>query len=156
MEGSVDPRHLVVGALQASLTLFGAQTAASILLANGQGTAVDVHFAGGLIPFLGIRTAPADVVPLMSWSVALAVGLTVTAALWNLWRRRDNPSLVLGWASGLAMSTVLIAMHWVRHLMDPPLVNLWVLSQAFAYVVAASCLFIAFRPSLTSPTEKRS
>lgn len=154
MEGSVDPRQLVMGALQASLTLFGAQTAASILLANSQGTAVDVRFAGGFIPFLGVRTTPGDVVPLVSWSVALAVGLTVTAALWNLWRRRDTPSLVLGWASALAMSIVLIGMHWVRHLIDPPLVDLWILSQALAYVVAASCLFIAYRPSLTSATEK--
>lgn len=156
MESSVDPRHLVLGALQASLTLFGAQTAASILLANGQGTAVDVRFAAGFVPFLGIRTAPDDVVPLMSWSVALAVGFTVTAALWNLWRRRDTPSLVLGWASGLAMSTVLIGMYGVRHLIDPPLVNLWILGQALAYVVAASCLFIAYRPTHPSLTEKSS
>jgi hypothetical protein len=154
MDGSIDPRHLVSGALQASLTLFGAQTGASILLANGQGTTVDVRFAAGVIPFLGIRTTPGDVVPLMSWSVAVAVGLTVTAALWNLWRRRDTPSLVLGWASALAMSAVLIGMHWVRHLIDPPLVDLWILSQAMAYVVAAACLFIAYRPSLTSATEK--
>ncbi len=156
MEGSVDPRQLVWGALQASLTLFGAQTGASILVANGQGTAVDVRFAGGIIPFLGLRTTPGDAVPLLSRSVGLAVGLTVTAALWNLWRRRDSPSLVLGWASGLAMSAVLIGMHWIRHLLDPPLVDLWILSQALAYVVAAACLFVAYRPSLTTPTEESS
>ena len=148
MERLVSPHHLVLGALQAALTLFGAQMAASILLANGSGTAVDIRFAGGVLPFLGIQTTPGDFVPLMSWSITLAVGVTVTAALWNLWRRRDTPSLVLGWASGLAMSLVLIGMHWVRHLINPPLVDLWILSQALAYVVAASVVFIAYRPRL--------
>ncbi len=158
MDGSLNPRQLVLGALQAALTLFGAQTAASILLANGNGTTVDIRFSAGIIPFLGIQSTPTEFVPLMSWSVALAVGLTATAALWNLWRRRDSPWLVLGWASGLAMSIVLIGMHWVRHLINPPLVDLWILSQALAYVVAASCIFIAFRPALTqdSATEKSS
>jgi len=146
MDRSLSPHYLVLGALQAALTLFGGQMAASILLANGNGTAVDIRFAGGVLPFLGIQTTPTSFVPLMSWSIALAVGATATGALWNLWRRRDNPSLVLGWASGLAMSIVLVGMHWVRHLINPPLVDLWILSQALAYVVAASFVFIAYRP----------
>lgn len=154
MDGSSpNPQQLVLGALQAALTLFGAQTAASILLANGNGTVVDVRFAAGIVPFLGIQTTPGDFVPLMSWSVALAVGFTVTAALWHLWRRRDAPSLVLGWASGLAMSVVLIGMHWVRHLINPPLVDLWILSQALAYTVAASLVFLAYRPRLDRPAQ---
>ena len=153
MDVALDPRQLVLGALQAALTLFGAQTAASILLANGSGTVVDVRFAAGIIPFLGIQSTPVEFVPLMSWSVAVAVGFTVTAALWHLWRRRDAPSLVLGWASGLAMSIVLIGMHWVRHLVNPPLVDLWILSQALAYAIAGSLVFLAYRPRLTTPSS---
>jgi len=65
MDRSLSPHYLVLGALQAALTLFGGQMAASILLANGNGTA---------------------------------------------------------------------------------LVDLWILSQALAYVVAASFVFIAYRP----------
>ena len=151
MDRSLSPHRLVIGALQAALTLFGAQMAASILLANGNGTAVDVQLAGGVLPYLGIQTTPNGFVPLMSWSIALAVGVTVSATLWNLLRRRDEPSLVLGWSSGLVMSLVLISLHWVRHLINPPLVDLWILSQALAYVVAASLVFLAFRPRF--PTE---
>lgn len=153
MDRSISPHHLVLGALQAALTLFGAQMASSVLLANGNGTAIDVRFAGGVLPFLGIQTTPGQFVPLMSWSIALAVGATATGALWNLWRRRDTPSLVLGWASGLVMSVVLIGMHWVRHLINPPLVDLWILSQALAFVVAASIIFIAYRPRFPHDTS---
>ncbi len=156
MDSSINPQQLVLGALQAALTLFGAQMAASILLANGNGTAVDLRFAAGFIPYLGIRTTPGDFVPLISWSVAIAVGFTTTAALWHLWRRRDTPSLVLGWASGLAMCIVLIGMHWVRHLIDPPMVDLWILSQALAYVVASSVVFIAYRPTTVNPVHEKS
>lgn len=157
MDGTVNPQQLVLGALQAALTLFGAQMAASVLLANGEGTAVDLRFAAGFIPFLGIQTTPGEFVPLISWSIALAVGLTTTAALWHLWRRRESPSLVLGWASGLAMSIILIGMQWVRHLIDPPLVDLWILSQALAYVVAVSVVFIAYRPRFTNePVHEKS
>lgn len=153
MDRSLSPHHLVLGALQAALTLFGAQMAASILLANGNGTAVDIRLAGGVLPFLGIQTTPGGFVPLMSWSIALAVGVTATGALWNLWRRPDDPSLVLGWASGLVMSIVLIGMHWVRHLINPPLVDLWILSQALAFVIAASIIFIAYRPRFPQDTS---
>lgn len=156
MDRSLSPHRLVIGALQAAFTLFGSQMAASILLANGNGTAVDVRLAGGLLPYLGIQATPNSFVPLMSWSVALAVGVTATAALWNLLRRREDPSLVLGWGSGLIMSLVLISMHWVRHLLNPPLVDLWVLSQALAYVAAASIVFIAFRPRFESERQKES
>ena len=151
MERTLSPHRLVIGALQAALTLFGTQMAASILLANGNGTTVDVRLAGGLLPYLGIQSTPTEFVPLMSWSIAVAVGVTVTAALWNLLRRRDDPSLVLGWGSGLAMSFVLLGMHWVRHLLNPPLVDLWILGQALASVAAASCLFIVYRPRLEAP-----
>ena len=153
MDRSLSPHRLVIGALQAALTLFGGQMGASILLANGNGTAVDLQFAGGVLPYLGIQTTPSGFVPLMSWSIALSVGVTVTAVMWNLLRRRDDPSLVLGWSSGLVMSLVLISLHWVRHLVNPPLVDLWILSQALAYVVAASLVFLAFRPRFAHESD---
>jgi len=156
MERTLSPHRLVIGALQAAFTLFGTQMAASILLANGNGTTVDIRMAGGLLPYLGIQSTPNEFVPLMSWSIALAVGITVTAALWNLLRRREDPSLVLGWGSGLAMSLVLIGMHWFRHLLNPPLVDLWILGQALAYTVAASCLFIAYRPRFETDSSNDS
>ena len=81
MDRSISPQHLVLGALQAALTLFGAQMAASILLANGSGTAVDIRFAGGVLPFLGIQTTPSGFVPLMSWSIAAAVASRARATV---------------------------------------------------------------------------
>lgn len=147
---------LVLGAAQAALTLFTVQAASSVLLANTGGTPVDVRFAAKVFPYIGIQTDPTSYVRTLSWSIACAVAATTAGALWNLFRRRDNPLYVMGWASGILMSLVLISLQVYRQITSPPVINYWIVGQALAFTVGAALIFLAYRPtgrSIEVPTS---
>ena len=157
---------LVLGTAQASLTLFVTQAAVSILLANALGSGATLRFAYGVIPHVAIAATSQSIVSLSTWPPAIAASTVGAGALWNLWRRRDNPMFVLGWATGLFMAAELLLIQIGRHIAHPPFVDPWIIGQSFAFVGAATLIFVAFRPTWnlqdraayvpTKPSESRS
>ncbi len=143
---------LVLGAAQASLTLFLTQAIVSVLLASSLGNAVTIRFAFHVVPHVGIAATPSSIISLSTWPAVAAATTTATGALWNLWRRRSNPMFVIGWASGFVMSLELLSIQLGRHLLDPPVVHPWILGQAVAFVAAGALIFVAFRPTLEEAT----
>lgn len=140
---------LVLGALQASLTMFVSQAATSVLIANATTSTVKLSFAAGFIPHVAVNATPSNLMTLNTWPPTVAVVATCTGVLWNLWRRRDTPMFVLGWGAGLLMALNLLVIQFVRHLVEPPMLSPWMFAQAVAFVVAAGLIFLAYRPTGT-------
>ncbi len=150
--GSIQYGRLVLGAFQASLTLFLTQAAVQVLMANSVGQPVEVRRVLWVIPYIGINTTPDNYISTLSWSTAAAVVATATGTLWNLWRRRDQPWFLMGWASGLLMSLGLLAIQFFRHFTGVSSINPLILGQALAFVLAAGLIFLAFQPKLSAAT----
>ncbi len=142
-----DHGELARGAIQAALTLLLTNTLASLVFASTAGIPIDIRLVGGIVPTLGLRATAATYAPTLTATTAVAVGVTGLGVLWNLWRRRDQPQLVLGWVSGLGSSLVLLAVLTYRHLTSPPVIEWWGLLQIYAFVVAVGLIVVAFRPT---------
>ncbi len=139
----------VAGAMQAAVTLFASHAMGSIVIASLNGSEFEVRTLAGFIPYAGLTQAD-DFLTTVTWSTVFAVAVSGLCALFMLWRRREAPLYVLGWASALPMGALLLGLQYLRHMAGPPTLDLWVAAQAAAFVAAASILVLAFHPPLAA------
>lgn len=150
-----DYTPLVRGVLRAATTLFLSQALSAILIANYVGGQLQIRFYFKVVPYVAILASRDLFVAILTWSTTFAVTLTCLAVLSGLARHRDEQKLLDGWATGLFMSGLLLVMQYVRHVLDPPAIDGWILAQTAAGVVAASVIFLGFRPEVEMPAQGR-
>lgn len=150
-----DYTPMVRGVLRAATTLFLSQALSAILIANYLGGQLQIRFYFKLFPYVAILSSRDLFVSILTWSTTIAVSFTCIAILTGLARHRHEQKLLDGWATGLFMSGLLLVMQYVRHVLDPPAIDGWVLAQTAAGVVAATVIFLGFRPEVDRPTQSR-
>jgi hypothetical protein len=148
-----DYAPMVRGSLRAASALFLTQALSAILIANAEGAILQIRFAYKVIPHVAILATRDVFVTVLTWSTAFAVLASCLAVMIGLIRHRDEQKLLDGWASGLLMSGILVIFQYVRHVLDPPAIDGWVLAQTVAGVVAATVIFLGFRPEVERPAE---
>lgn len=150
-----DYTPLVRGVLRAATTLFLTQAFGAILIANYVGGQLQIRFHFKVVPYVAILASRDLFVSILTWSTTFAVTLTSLAVLIGLARLRNEQKLLDGWATGLFMCGLLLVMQYVRHVLDPPAIDGWILAQTAAGVVAVSVIFLGFRPEADMPAQRR-
>lgn len=143
-----DYAPLVLASSHAALALFVTQALSSVLLANYFGAVIEIRFVGNIIPYLSMAVArQSDLLTIVSVSSALSVVAVCVGTIQALIRLRGDPLSLNGWATGLPMGAFLLGFQYLRHLINPPVVNGWILAQAGAGLVTVTVLFIGFKPT---------
>ena len=138
---------LVLAASHAALVLFVTQALSSILLANYVDALIEVRFIWNVIPYLAIAVSnEGDLLTIVSYSSAVSVAAVSIGAIHALIRHRSDLLCLRGWGMGLPMGGLLLAFQYLRHRLNPPLVDSWVLAQSAAALVAVTVVFIGFKP----------
>lgn len=141
-----DYTPLVRGVLRAATTLFLGQAIGSLVIANWLGGSLQIRFFLKFIPYVTILAPRITFVRIITWATVFAVVLTCAMVLIGLVRHRKEQQLLDGWSSGLLMSGLLVGFQYLRHLMDPPTIDGWVMAQTAAGVIAAAVIYLGFRP----------
>ena len=141
-----DYTPLVRGVLRAATTLFLGQALGSLIIANWLGGSLQIRFFLKFIPYVTILAPRITFVRIITWSTVLAVVVTCGMVLLGLVRHRKEQQLLDGWSSGLLMSGLLLGFQYIRHLMDNPTIDGWVTAQTAAGVIAATVIYLGFRP----------
>ncbi len=141
-----DYTPLVRGVLRAASTLFLGQALSAIFISNFRGAELQIKFLWKFLPNVAILTDRASFVKIVTWSTSFACVITCAAVLAGLVRHRKERQLLDGWAMGLLMSGLLLLFQYVRHVLHPPVIDGWILAQTTAGVIAATVVFLGFRP----------
>ncbi len=146
-EEEEDYTPLVLAASHAALSLFVTQAISSVLLANYFDAVIEIRFVWSVVPYLSLAVAKqGDLVAIVSYSTALSVLAVCFGTLQSLVRHRTDLHSLYGWSSGLAMGSLLLAFQFLRHYLNPPVIDTQVLAQAAAFLAAALVLFVGFKP----------
>lgn len=141
-----DYTPLVRGVLRAATTLFLGQALGSLVIANWLGGSLQIRFFLKFIPYVTILAPRITFVRVVTWATVFAVVLTCAMVLLGLVRHRKEQQLLDGWSSGLLMSGLLVGFQYLRHLMDTPTIDGWIMAQTAAGVIAAIVIYLGFRP----------
>lgn len=146
-EEEVDYTPLVLAASHAALSLFVTQAISSVLLANYFDAVIEIRFVWSVVPYLSLAVAKqGDLVTIVSFSTALSVLAVSFGAIQSLIRHRTDLHSLYGWSSGLAMGSLLLAFQFLRHYLNPPVIDTQVLAQSAAFLASALVLFVGFKP----------
>lgn len=137
---------MVRGVLRASSTLFLSQSLSAILIANQLGAELQIKFHFKVLPYVAILAQRTTFVSIVTWSTAFAAIITCLIVLSGLVRHRDERKLLDGWSTGLFMAGLLVIFQYLRHLLDPPVIDGWILAQTAAGIVAATVIYLGFKP----------
>ncbi len=151
-----DYAPLVLAASHAALVLFATQALSSLLLANYVNAVIEIRFIWNIVPYLAIAVFnEGDLLAIISYSSAISVAAVSIGAIHALVRCRNDLLRLRGWGMGLPMGGLLLAFQYLRHRLNPPLVDGWVLAQSAAALVAVTVVFIGFKPmaEMVSPTD---
>ncbi len=146
-----DYSSFVLGAANAALLLFSTQALASMFVGDSLDATIQVEFQARVIPTLQFITDITTFVKIVTWSTAIAVLMTCVGVVVALIRRRDDEQRLYGWAMGLLMAGLLVVFHFIRHLMNPPVIDGWVLAQSTAFIIVTALIFIGFKPGARVP-----
>lgn len=141
-----DYTPMVRGVLRAATTLFLGQALGSLVIANWLGGSLQIRFFLKFIPYVTILAPRITFVRVITWATVFAVVLTCAMVLIGLVRHRKEQQLLDGWSAGLLMSGLLVGFQYIRHLMDTPTIDGWIMAQTAAGVIAATVIYLGFRP----------
>ncbi len=141
-----DYTPMVRGVLRAATTLFLGQALGSLVIANWLGGSLQIRFFLKFIPYVTILAPRITFVRIVTWATVFAVVLTCAMVLLGLVRHRREQQLLDGWSAGLLMSGLLVGFQYIRHLMDTPTIDGWIMAQTAAGVIAATVIYLGFRP----------
>ncbi len=157
IDEEVDYAPFVLAAANAALLLFLTQAVAAMFVGDALGATIQVNFRARIIPTLEFITDLPTFVEIVTWSTAIATGASCLGVLAALVRHREDNQRLYGWAAGLAMAGLLVIFQFVRHLMNPPVIDGWVSAQATAFIIVTALVFVGFKPGsrLPEPTDAR-
>lgn len=157
VDEEVDYAPFVLAAANAALLLFLTQAVAAMFVGDALGATIQVNFRARVIPTLEFITDLPTFVDIVTWSTAIATGMSCLGVLAALVRHREDNQRLYGWTSGLAMSGLLVVFQFVRHLTNPPVIDGWVSAQATAFIIVTALVFVGFKPGsrLPEPTDAR-
>ena len=144
----------VLGAANAALLLFGVQALAAVVVGHNLGAVVEIRFWNRSLPYIAFVTDRSTFVGIVTWSTAIATAALCLGLLVSLIRNRETrveQLRLMGWAAGLLMAGMLVIFQFVRHLLDPPVIDGWVSAQATAFIIVTSLIFVAFKPAAALP-----
>lgn len=144
----------VLGAANAALLLFGVQALAAVIVGHNLGAVVEIRFWNRFLPYIAFVTDRPTFVGLVTWSTAIATAAVCIGLLVALVRNRETrveQLRLLGWSAGLFMAGALVIFQFVRHLIDPPVIDGWVSAQATAFIIVTALIFVAFKPAAALP-----
>lgn len=144
----------VLGAANAALLLFGVQALAAVIVGHNLGAVVEIRFWYRFVPYIAFVTDRTTFVGIVTWSTAVATAGVCLGVLFSLVRNRETrvqQLRLLGWSAGLLMAGMLVIFQFVRHLIDPPVINGWVSAQATAFLIVTALIFVAFKPATALP-----
>ena len=142
-----DYSDFMAGVFGTAIVMFVAQVLSSVMIANWFGATIQLALAFGFVPFLQIEAGPSVFVDIATWSTVATVAVVSTRVMVVLAFRRSSPQMLDGRAMGLLMSGLLLFYQFLRHVMsDVPIVDTWVFAQAAAGVIAATVIYLGFRP----------
>jgi hypothetical protein len=104
-----DYTPLVRGVLRAASTLFLGQALSAIFISNFRGAELQIKFLWKFLPNVAILTDRASFVKIVTWSTSFACVITCAAVLAGLVRHRKERQLLDGWAMGLLTAGVIAA-----------------------------------------------
>ncbi len=143
--------------LGTAIFFFVVQTLASIMIANFQGVTITIKLWNHLLPYIELRGDLNRFVFITTWSSATTVLLGSLRAMAALAFQRKNVQILDGRATALLMGGLLLAYQYIRHALNPPVIDTWIYAQTMAGVVAATVVYLGFRPTghQSAPAESR-
>lgn len=144
----------VLGAANAALLLFGVQALAAVIVGHNLGAVVEIRFWNRFLPYIAFVTDRPTFVGIVTWSTAIATAAVCFGLIVSLIRNRETrieQLRLMGWGAGLFMAAGLVIFQFVRHLINPPVINGWVSAQATAFIIVTALIFVAFKPAAVLP-----
>ncbi|MEZ5227640.1 MAG: hypothetical protein R2710_13490 [Acidimicrobiales bacterium] len=133
--------------LGTAVFFFLVQIVASVMIANYLGVAVSIKVWAKVLPYIELRGGLTEFIKVTTYSTAATVLLGTVRSMATLAFWRKNIQVVDGRATALLMSGLLLAYQYIRHLMNPPVIDTWIYAQTMAGVVAATVIYLGFRPT---------
>lgn len=151
-----DYSPFLLSVLGTAVFVFMIQAFSSLLIANYHGAEIRIDFWLGVFPFIKFYVTPASYLAITTWATVTTVVLITLRALAAVTFRRDNIQVLDGRATALLMAGLLLVYQYIRHLLSPPVVDTWIFAQAMAGVIAATVIYLGFRPTgnQSAPAER--
>ena len=143
-----DYTPFLLSMLGTAIFFFVVQTLASILIANYQGATIEIDLWMHVAPYILMTVEPSSFVAITTWSSVTTVVLGTLRAMSALVFQRKNPQVIDGRSTALLMGGLLLVYQYVRHTFNPPLIDTWVYAQTMAGIVAATVIYLGFRPTV--------
>ncbi len=136
---------------------FIVQTLASLVIANFVDMTITVKLWKFVLPYIELRGNLTDFVKITTWSSTATVLLGSLRAMAALVFLRKKVQVLDGQATALLMGGLLLAYQYIRHMLNPPVIDTWVYAQTMAGIVAATVIYLGFRPTghQSAPAEPR-
>ncbi len=142
-----DYSEFLYAVLGTAVFFFLVQTLSSVLIANYRGAVITIESWKHVLPYIQIAGSPASFIEVTTWSTAATVLLGSARTMHALAFQRKNLQVLDGRATALLMGGLLLAYEYLRHLIDPPVIDTWIYAQTMAGVVAATVIYLGFRPT---------
>ncbi len=146
--GEEDYTEFLQGVFGIALVMFFAQALGSIAIANYLGVTISLRAALYVFPYIEILATGGQIIDITTMSTALTATVVVLRVLFGLIFRRSQLQTIDGRATGLLMVGVLVILQYARHVLSHPVIDTWVLAQVTAGVIAATVIYLGFRPEV--------
>ncbi len=143
-----DYTEYLQGVFGIALVMFFTQAIGSIAIANYLGVTISLRAALYVLPYIEILATAGQIIDITTMSTAATAIVVVLRVLFGLVFRRTRPQTIDGRATGLLMVGVLVMLQYGRHVLAQPVIDTWVIAQVAAGVVAATVIYLGFRPGV--------
>ncbi len=133
--------------LGTAMFVFLVQTISSLIIANYFGASIGIELWFGLMPYIQLTVSPSSFISISTWASVATVLVATLRSMFALAFLRKSRQVLDGRAMGLVMGGLLLVYQYIRHLLNPPLIDTWVYAQTMAGVVAATVIYLGFRPT---------
>lgn len=150
-----DYTPFMMSMLGTAVVMFAIQAIGAVIIANWIGAQVSLKVALYVLPYVEILASPTDFMRIATWSTVVTVIAVSLRSLTALAMRRGEIQVIDGRATGLLMAGVLLIMQLIRHRLGPPLIDTWIVGQSAASLIAATVIYLGFRPDDRSVAPER-